>query len=172
MFGKNRVKNCIVLLFAAAFASLAISALAMTAYSITNKEIVEEGGKKFWQVRVTCTDLSTKRFIVQSLDEGMWCAKKLPDFCGASKIEAAVNVCGSDYRLSLGSRAAQEKENNENLAAQLDQKLSNKSLLLKEQSLIQSQRVELAQRKLDLRRRELDLQKLELDMLDKIDNLP
>ena len=172
MFGKNSGIHCLYFAVAIALASITVPAIAMTAYSITYQEYIEEGGKQFWQIRVTCTDLETKRFIVRSQNKAPWCAKQLPNFCANDKVQTAVNICSPGYELAMESIDVKKEKSQQNLVAQLNQQRTNKSELLEEQATIQSQRVELAQRKLDLRRREIDLQKRELDMNNRMENLP
>lgn len=172
MFGKNSGIGFLYLTVTLALAIVTVPAMAMTAYSITYKEYIEEDGKQFWQIRVTCTDLNTKRFLVRSQDSDPWCSKHLPSFCANEKVQAALNVCSYEYKLALQSTDGNQEKPETNFVAEVDQEDDNKSMLLQQQALIQDQRIELAQRKLDLRRRDIDLQKREIDVRDRIANLP
>lgn len=172
MSGKSSALVCLWLSLAITLAFATVPAIAMTAYSVTYKELVEEGGKEFWQIRVTCTDLKTKRFLVQAQDQDQWCAKQLPDFCANHKIQAALNICSSDYELAVSLIDTKQGKPTKTPVSKSDQLPNNRSLLLQEQTLIQSERVELAKRKLDLQRREIDLEKRELEMFNRLENLP
>lgn len=171
MFGRHGRIACLYLSATIALVSVAMPALGMSAHSVTNKEYVDEGGKKFWQIRVTCTDLNTKRFLVRSQDAAPWCAKDLPNFCSSEKIQAAINLCSQDYNMALDSRDAKLQTLEQNLVVEVSQRASRKFRLLQQKALIQSLQDELGQRKLDLRRREIELQKREIDMQNRIDKL-
>ncbi|MFT4630436.1 MAG: hypothetical protein ACI9WC_001694 [Arenicella sp.] len=172
MFRKNNGISFLYLMATITLAIVTVPAMAMTAYSITYKEHIEEAGKQFWQIRVTCTDLNTRRFIVRSRDKDPWCAKDMPSFCANDKVQAALNICSYEYKIALQSIEGNQENPEQNIEAQVDQEDDNKSVLLEQQALIQDQRIQLAQRKLDLRRRGIDLQKREIELRDRIANLP
>ena len=171
MFGKNSGIDFLYLTIAITLTVVAVPAMAMTAYSISYKEYIEEAGKQFWQIRVTCTDLNTKRFLVRSQDGDPWCAKHLPSFCASEKVQAALNICSYEYKLALQATDGTQEKPEPNFVPQVDQEDDNKSILSQQLALIQDQRIELAQRKLDLRRRDIDLQKREINVRDRIANL-
>lgn len=139
------------------------STQALTAHSLTHKEIVREGGKEFWQIRVTCTDMSTKRFIIRTDEAGPWCSKDVSQLCGEDRIAAAVQVCSSEYRDAIASQGGPDQISEPPSAQQLA-KQQQRAALLEEQINVERQRVELEQRKLDLRRREISLENRELEL--------
>ncbi|MBX2837786.1 MAG: hypothetical protein KTR35_13085 [Gammaproteobacteria bacterium] len=142
---------------------LSCSVDALTAYSLRNKELIENGDQSYWQVRVTCSDLTTRRFITQQDEEGPWCARDVPEMCAIEKIDVAISVCSSEYRDALEIQRASNQERDK-LAADKDKARTE---LLEEKVLLQQQQVELVQRKLELRRREVDLQSRELNLLER-----
>ena len=168
-FGGNGRIVCLYMAVTIALASVAVPGLAMSAYYLTDPEYVDEGGKQFWQIRVTCTDLNTKRFLVRSQDTDPWCAKHLLNFCSSDKAQAAINLCSQDYNIALDLSDAKQQKLEQDPVAEVNRQASDKFSLLQQQALIQSLQVELGQRKLDLRRREIELQKREIDMHKRID---
>lgn len=148
--------------------SLSFSTHALEAYSLRTKELIQEDGQSYWEIRVTCSDLNTRRFIVQLQEDGPWCAKQVPEFCFAETIDAAVGVCASSFRDELKSSTANLVNSNKEAA----ESSRLRSQLLEEKVSVQRARATLAERKLELRRKEMDLQKRELEILDRQARLP
>jgi len=132
-------------------------------YSLRSKEYIQAEGGSYWQIRVTCSDLNTRRFINRYEEDGPWCAQQVPELCAAEVIDAATNVCSSSFREALALENAKQVDSSRDTPEQS----RIRSELMIEKVALQEQRLKLAERKLELRRREMNLQKRELEFLDR-----
>ncbi|MEM7359530.1 MAG: hypothetical protein AAF431_10565 [Pseudomonadota bacterium] len=140
-------------------------ALALTAHSLTFKKYIEEDGRQFWQIGVTCTDYSARRMIVRPGDDGPWCAKEVPDMCGEDRILAAIKVCSVEYADAL----AKKQDTDQLAAARAEaEKLERRSALVREQLELNQQLLEIEQKKLVLRTRDVELQRKELALRERL----
>lgn len=144
------------------------TAIALTAYSVRDQELLQEGDRTFWQVRVTCTDIDTKRFIERPNADSPWCSREIATMCAADRVELAIEVCSTGYRIALEEQQELEIAKEKRLQEQLQQR---RSALRKRQSAVQRQREQLAQRKVNLRRKEIDLQQRELELANRLSAL-
>lgn len=159
-----------LLIFAALGLSLVpihSSALNLEPYSLRVPWYIEGDGQPYWEVRVTCSDKQTRRFIVQYDQFGPWCLKQARNNCHAEKIDAAFEVCSGRFDDIL---AEQEKAN-----AAAEGELAENDLLRerlrRQQASLQQQRRNLNSRKLQLERREQELQQRKRSILERQANL-
>ena len=129
--------------------SSAFSAYAMEPYSLRSKMYIEDEGDPFWEIRVTCSDNKTRRFIVQYEERGPWCSKQIPDECSTEPIELALVVCATGFGKAL-EEAQERKRREAEQAAALE---LAKSTLLEEKQSLQQLKTQLIEKKEELERR-------------------
>ena len=138
-------------------------ASAMTPSLMRAKERIESPSGSYWEVRITCSDFETRRFIIQTEEDGQWCARDVPGLCDDAKIGAAVLVCEPSYREALAAQEGQQRQVTEESA----ETAREKARLLQERVALQRQRLDLAERKLELSRREMELREREVNLLER-----
>ena len=148
------------------FIGISLTAHAMTPSLMRAKELKQGPNGDFWEVRITCSDLETRRFIMQTEEKGEWCARDVPGLCDEEKIGAAMLVCAPEYRTALEEA---QRNGTSPVAAtpESDANAEQRARLLQERVALQQQRLDLAEKKLEISRREMDLREREVNLLER-----
>ena len=122
-------------------------------YSLRSIWYIEDAPRPYWEIRVTCDDQATYRYMIRYNKQDPWCAKQAADLCSEEKVELAFELCADTY----ADRIA-ESERQQELLAQREQQ---RSALLQQEAELQRLRQALANRKAELQRRDQALRERE-----------
>lgn len=152
-----------IVLCVVAVGGFVIPSQAMTPSLMRAKELKQGPNGDFWEVRITCSDLDTRRFIIQTEEDGDWCARDVPGLCDEKKIGAAMLVCAPEYRTAL-EKAGGSVNGSPSTTGRVDPNAEERARLMQERVTLQEQRLDLAERKLNLSQREMDLREREVTL--------
>ena len=153
--------------FGITIATLGASAIDLEPYSLRVAWYIEDDGDPYWEVRVTCTDKRTYRYIVQRVEHGPWCAKQAPDVCHTNKVELAFKVCSK----SFSPTATAKQEDTAPIEDDSAEKNRLREQLLAQKVALQQLRANLNRRKLEIQRKEQELNEREVSILERQSNL-
>lgn len=122
-------------------------------YSLRSVWYIEDEERPYWEVRVTCNDLKTFRYMIRYEESAPWCAKLAPDLCAKEKVELAFEICDE----SFSARIAETRRKQAQEAEELARRDSLREELLQQAAELQERRRQLNNRKAELQRRELAL---------------
>lgn len=140
--------------------STAASAQNLVPYSLRSVWYIEDEERPYWEVRVTCNDHKTFRYMVRYEESAPWCAKQVPDLCAEEKIELAFDICSESFSI----RVAEAQEQQAQEAEELARRESLRAELLQQAAVLEERRRQINNRKAELQRREQALSSREREL--------
>lgn len=122
-------------------------------YSLRSTWYIEDEEQPFWEVRVTCNDHQTFRYMRRYDESAPWCASEVPDLCSDRKLDVAFDMCDESY----AGRLAEYQEREARKARELAQRERLETELMQQANVLQQRRRELDNRKAELERKEQEL---------------
>lgn len=143
--------------------ALTASAIDLLPYSLRQTWYIEDEGRPYWEIRVTCSDQKTYRYMIRDNESKPWCAKQDSELCYEDKLDLAFAVCKDSYAATVAASKQQTTQNSEDVA---QQNRVREELLAREAQL-DLRRENLQKRKLELQRKEQDLRSREIDLAER-----
>jgi hypothetical protein len=143
--------------------ALTASAIDMLPYSLRQTWYIEDEARPYWEIRVTCSDHKTFRYMVRYDESAPWCAKKAPNMCFDDKLDVAFEICKDSYSTIV----AESKKSQSLKTEEIAQQDRLRSQLLAQEARLQERRENLNKRKAELQRKERELKARELDLLER-----
>ncbi|MEM7360920.1 MAG: hypothetical protein AAF431_17650 [Pseudomonadota bacterium] len=140
--------------------SATASAQNLVPYSLRQVWYIEDEERPYWEVRVTCNDLKTFRYMIRYEESAPWCAKQAPDLCAKEKVQLAFDICDD----SFSERIAEAQRQQTLEAEELARRDRLKAELLQQAAVLQERRRQLDSRKAELQRREQALSARESEL--------
>jgi len=137
-----------------------VSAANLQPYSLRSIWFIEDADPPYWEIRVTCDDQRTYRYMVRYEQRGPWCAKQAPELCAEDKVELAFELCKSSYADIIAENQRKSALEAEELAArdrQREELLRREAVLQERRQLLDGRKAELQRREQALRNREQSL---------------
>lgn len=140
--------------------TLTASAIDMLPYSLRQTWYIDNEEPPYWEIRVTCSDQQTYRYMVRYDESKPWCAKQASDLCYEDKLDLAFEICKESYTTIIAENNEQQLLESEEVAQQ--DRLRKQ--LLEQEARLQTQRADLNKRKIELERRERELRAREVEL--------
>jgi len=158
----HKTTKIVIGLVLSGFILISVSAWAqdLEPYSLRSVWYIEDTERPYWEVRVTCNDHETFRYMVRYDKSAPWCAKQVPDLCDKEKVVVAFEMCAESYIDIIAEAQRQQALEAEELA----RRDRLKTELLQEETVLQERRRLLNNRKADLQRREQALREREREL--------
>lgn len=139
------------------------AAIDLLPYSLRAAWFIEDDGDPYWEIRVTCSDHETFRYMVRADESNPWCAKQAPELCSDRKLELAFELCKESYSNLIAERQQQKSLQAEEVVQQNELRTQ----LMQQAEKLQQQRENLNRQKAELQRRERSLTARERDLFER-----